>query len=150
MEEKGKGLNGALSAAMSHAFADGSAAVLVLPADLPMIMPDEVRTVIAASDGLTQAIGVEASRDGGTNALLIPVRYTIQPAYGVDSFARHRGLVEAAGTTLLAVDAPGIAFDLDTTEELAWAEANIPDFGTDVDSWESWMQAGAQASTNSG
>jgi 2-phospho-L-lactate guanylyltransferase len=149
-EEEEEGLNGALSAAMGHAFADGSAAVLALPADLPMITADEVRTVIAACNGLTQAVGVEAMRDGGTNALLIPVRYTIQPAYGVDSFARHRELVEAAGTTLQAVDAPGIAFDLDTAEELAWAEANIPDFWADVDSWESWVQAGAWASTNSG
>ncbi len=149
-EDEGGGLNGALLAAMGHAFADGANAVLILPADLPMITTDEVRAVIAASDGLTQAVGVAATRDGGTNALLIPAQYAIQPAYGVDSFARHRGLIKAAGATLLTVDAPGIAFDLDTAEELAWAEANVEGFAADVDSWESWMQTGARAAANPG
>lgn len=149
-QDEGGGLNGALSAAMGHAFADGAGAVLILPADLPMITADEVCAVIAASDGLTQVAGVEAKRDGGTNALLIPARYAIQPAYGLDSFARHRGLVDAVGATLRTVDAPGIAFDLDTAEELAWAEANIGGFAADVDSWESWLQAGARAAANSG
>ena len=149
-QDEGGGLNGALSAAMEHAFADGAGAVLILPADLPMITADEVGRVIAASHGLTQAVGVEASRDGGTNALLIPAQYAIHPAYGVDSFARHRGLLEAAGASLEAVDAPGIAFDLDTAEELAWAESNIEGFSADVDSWESWLQAGARTAANSG
>ena len=150
VEDEGGGLNGALAAAMGHAFADGASAVLILPADLPMITTDEVRAVIAASDGLTQAVGVAASRDGGTNALLIPARYAIQPAYGLDSFARHRELIEAVGTTLQAVDAPGIAFDLDTAEELAWAEANVEGFAADVGSWEFWMQTGARTSTSPG
>jgi 2-phospho-L-lactate/phosphoenolpyruvate guanylyltransferase len=150
VKEEGEGLNGALSAAMGHAFADGASAVIILPADLPMITADEVRRVIAASDGLTQAVGVAATRDGGTNALLIPARYAIQPAYGVDSFARHRGLIDAAGATLQTIDAPGIAFDLDTAEELAWAETDVEGFAADVDSWESWMRAGARAAANSG
>lgn len=149
-EDEGGGLNGALLATMGHSFADGASAVLILPADLPLITSDEVRAVIVTSDRLTQTVGVAASRDGGTNALLIPARYAIHPAYGVDSFARHRGLIEAAGATLRTVDAPGIAFDLDTAEELAWAEANIENFTTDVDSWESWMQTGARAAASPG
>ena len=123
------GLNPSLWSAMRTAYAGGAQAALFLPADLPLITREDVLAVAEASRGYSRPVGVEAAGDGGTNALLVPAACAFEPRLGEDSFAKHRAAAEAAGSPLVAVDAPNLAFDVDTAADYAWAKANVAGFG---------------------
>ncbi|MCH7607493.1 MAG: 2-phospho-L-lactate guanylyltransferase [Chloroflexi bacterium] len=134
------GLNAALASAMRTAYADGAQAALFLPADLPLIERDDVLALAEASRGYARPVGVEAAADGGTNALLVPASCAFEPRLGEDSFAKHRAAAEAAGSPLVALDAPNIAFDVDTAADYAWAKANVDGFAAALDAWGAWLE----------
>ncbi len=140
--EEGNDLNGSLWLAMDARFREGAAATLFLPADLPQATPEDVTAVVAASVGLSRPVGVRASGDGGTNALLLPAACAFQPAFGEQSFRRHVELAAARGALLETPAAPGLAFDIDTPEDLAWAEIAIAGFTGEADRWEEWLRRG--------
>ena len=133
------GLNATLWSAMRTAYADGAQAALFLPADLPLIIPEDVFAVAEASQGYARPVGVEAAADGGTNALLVPASCAFEPRLGEDSFAKHRAAAEAAGSPLVALDAPNLAFDVDTAADYAWAKANVDGFATALGAWGAWL-----------
>lgn len=135
------GLNAALASAMRAAYADGAQAALFLPADLPLIERADVLALAEASRGYARPVGVEAAADGGTNALLVPASCAFEPRLGEDSFAKHRAAAEAAGPPLVALDAPNIAFDVDTAADYAWAKANVDGFAAALDAWGAWLDA---------
>lgn len=134
------GLNASLWAAMRAAYADGAQAALFLPADLPLIEREDVLAVAEASQGYARPVGVEAVSDGGTNALLVPASCAFEPRLGEDSFAKHRAAAEAAGSPLVALDAPNVAFDVDTAADYAWAKANVHGFASALDAWGAWLE----------
>ncbi|MBM3939989.1 MAG: 2-phospho-L-lactate guanylyltransferase [SAR202 cluster bacterium] len=136
LDDHGADLNGTVLHGMLRAYEEGSAAALFLPADLPMATPDDIHAIVAASDGLTRPVGVEATNDGGTNALLIPAGLDVTPALGHRSYSRHRMAVERAGSRLTPAPAFGLVFDLDEPDDLAYAKANIPGFVAGLDHWE--------------
>jgi 2-phospho-L-lactate guanylyltransferase len=117
--DPGPDLNAAL-AAMIAAAAAGRArrGVLVLAADLPWVGPADVQALLAA--GRRGALVLAPSGDGtGTNALLVPPGVSFRPAYGEGSRAAHRERARACGLHLVEVYRPGLAFDLDTPDDLA-------------------------------
>ena len=138
--EKGNDLNTSLWLAMGARFKEGAAATLFLPADLPQATPGDVTAVVAASVGLSRPVGVRASGDGGTNALLLPTACAFPPALGEQSFRRHEELAVARGAPLETPLAPGLAFDIDTPEDLAWAETTVTGFTGEADRWEEWLR----------
>jgi len=59
----------------------------------------------------------------GTNALALRPPGVINFRFGTGSFAAHAAEVERAGVPCVAVNRAGLAFDLDTPEDLArWLE----------------------------
>lgn len=128
--ERAPGLNGAISAARSVAVARGATAVLVLPADLPAISAGAVDDVIAAADAARtpDALGLVAlvtdQHGRGTNALLIAPPGRIDPLFGQASRELHRAAAAAAGARFIELDGP-LALDVDTTDDLAVAEATV-------------------------
>ena len=59
----------------------------------------------------------------GTNGLVLRPPGVIGFRFGTGSFAKHVAEVEQAGVPLVAVNRTGLAFDLDTPEDLArWLE----------------------------
>lgn len=129
------GLNPILSLAMKKAFKEGFSAALILPGDLPMIRAEDIQEIISASAGMSLPVGVPAAKDGGTNALLIPSTWAIEPSYGVKSFLQHKAKFEAKGTTIKSMHLEGVQFDLDTIEDLAWATNNIHDLKAQIEFW---------------
>lgn len=109
-------LNEALtSAAETLARRDGDRLV-VLAADLPLATSDDIAAVAQARAD----IAVAPSRDGGTNALALPLPVGAGAfRFGVDSARRHLAGAEEAGLRSLRLDLPNLAFDLDTPEDLA-------------------------------
>lgn len=114
------GLNQAVTFGAAHAAAEDVTAILVLPADLPFVRPEDIELMVApladpARPTWLAAICPDEVKDG-TNALLLapPGDFTFH--YGPGSFSRH--LAEAAARGVVQViAAPGLRFDLDTESD---------------------------------
>ncbi|HVA30167.1 MAG TPA: 2-phospho-L-lactate guanylyltransferase [Gaiellaceae bacterium] len=90
--------------------------ILVVNADVPCVVPDDLRALLAATPAGGVAL-VEAL-DGTTNALSLPAPEVFAPLYGRNSAARFRAHVEALGLSAVAVAVPNLADDVDTLEDL--------------------------------
>ncbi len=89
-------LNRALTAARAEALACGADALLILPADLPLLTAADMRALAQRGRALGRGVVIAPSGDGGTNALLLIPPDALTFAYGPDSFARHVQQAHAA------------------------------------------------------
>jgi 2-phospho-L-lactate guanylyltransferase len=124
------GLNPALQQAQAVAAAAGASHLLILPADLPLLQSADVTALLAAlppvgeteaESNADHAAGVVIAPDrgtGGTNALLLSPPDLIAPAFGEDSFVRHRALALSVGAVCTVVEREGLALDLDTPADV--------------------------------
>jgi 2-phospho-L-lactate/phosphoenolpyruvate guanylyltransferase len=90
--------------------------VLVVNADLPCVVPDDLRALLAAAapDGIAL---VEAS-DGTTNALSLPEAAAFAPLYGAGSAARFEEHAAELGLAVVTVSIPNLLDDVDTLDDL--------------------------------
>ena len=110
------GLNEALTSAAKTLALRNADRLVVLAADLPLATSDDITAVAQARADVALA----PSRDGGTNALALPLPVgAIAFRFGADSARRHLAGAEEAGLQSLRLDLPNLAFDLDTPEDLA-------------------------------
>jgi 2-phospho-L-lactate guanylyltransferase len=95
------------------------AGALVVMADLPWITVSDVRSLVAALVRADVVVAPDASRHG-TNALALSSRGRMGTAFGSgESFAEHLARAANAGLTTQIVESRGLAFDIDTPEDLA-------------------------------
>ncbi|GIW08444.1 MAG: hypothetical protein KatS3mg060_3249 [Dehalococcoidia bacterium] len=117
--DPGNGLNAAVAAGVA---AVGEAdAVLVVPADLPLLTVGAIERLVGrlgAVTGAPQVVLAPDRRHDGTNALLIAPPTSVQPAFGPASFTIHREAASASGAVVLIHDDPAFALDLDLPEDL--------------------------------
>lgn len=131
-------LNLALTRAAHIAAARDASGVLVLPADLPLVTPEDIRMMLAGITPNLQVpragtgnhnghLGYHISRnvaicpdknEDGTNALYVSPPVGFEFSYGDRSFERHLREAERLGIPARIVHAPGLKFDLDTEEDL--------------------------------
>ena len=117
LPDPGGGLNAALESARALIAAEGADEILVLPADLPLVTSSDVDAIIAR--GRAAGFAMAGDRAGtGTNALFLPTLAPIAFRFGIDSLARHLAEAQRAGFPGVVVDLPGLAFDVDTPEDL--------------------------------
>jgi 2-phospho-L-lactate guanylyltransferase len=132
LEAPPHGLNEALSQAAAIVRERGATMAATLSCDLPFLIPDELRALIAAAieqDGLA----IAADRAGsGTNALAIAPIGAIPYLYGPGSFAAHERAAAAAGRRLAVVRRAGLMFDIDTPDDLEQMEAIKREHGRTV------------------
>jgi 2-phospho-L-lactate guanylyltransferase len=103
-----------------------SAAVLVVPADVPFATVADLRLVISEL-GRYPVVLVPASSDGGTNALAMRKPGLIAPSFGDDSFARHQALARRGGADCGIVRTEGLGRDIDCPEDLLfWSGSKKP------------------------
>jgi 2-phospho-L-lactate guanylyltransferase len=123
--QRGMGLNEGLEQARFDALVEDVRTMIVLHGDLPNLQATDVEVLLDAlpADG-SPGVAIAPDRAGtGTNALVLRPPGVIQFRFGVGSFAKHVAEVERAGVPLVAVNRAGLAFDLDTPEDLArWLE----------------------------
>lgn len=119
-------LNAALRQAQTAAGDGGARALLIVPADLPLIAALDVTAILGAGATASVVIAPDRAADG-TNALLLAPPAALTPSFGVASFARHRTLAGEAGLACGAIERPGLALDLDTPEDVAVLLASAPD-----------------------
>ena len=92
--------------------------VLIVPADLPLITPQDVRSMLeCAYDPPVVVVAPDRHRQG-TNALLVCPVGLIQYDFGPGSFQRHCERARQAGARLEICDLPSLALDVDLPEDL--------------------------------
>ncbi len=111
-------LNQALTQAQAFAQAQGADAVLVLPADLPLLTPADVRLLYRRGLEGPDRVVMAPSDDGGTNALLLRPPGAIPFRFGPDSCWRHWQLAQDRGLAVEVVSTPGLTLDLDAPRDL--------------------------------
>jgi 2-phospho-L-lactate/phosphoenolpyruvate guanylyltransferase len=118
LEDGAPQFNTALKRATIVARAQGARAVLILPADLPLVEPSDLEALL--SQGLTPPVVVIASdrRLDGTNCLFINPAGLIDYSYGPGSFQRHCQRANESGAKLMVVNSERIGLDLDLPEDL--------------------------------
>lgn len=118
VQERGEGLNRALEQGRQQALAWGADAILVLPADLPLLTADDIRGLYRLATNGT-GIVIAPSADGGTNALLLRPATALRFAFGLHSFAYHCALAQLAGLPCQLFQSSTLSFDLDSPTDLA-------------------------------
>ena len=113
LDDPGAGQGPAVQAALQ---ALGPGDILVVNADLPCVVPDDLRALLAATPAGGAAL-VEAL-DGTTNALSISAPEIFAPLYGSGSATRFREHIESLGLQAVAAAVPNLADDVDTLEDL--------------------------------
>lgn len=117
--QRGEGLNPALEEGRQWAVERGASELLVLPADLPLLIAEDVRSVIDCEKGEPAvAISPDASHTG-TNALLLRPPDAIPFAFGPGSFETHQRSARERNVEISVVEQTHLSFDLDTREDFA-------------------------------
>ena len=116
LRESGYGLNAALDAAREQVLEWQAEAILVLPADLPWITEGDLADLVSA--GTARSIVLAPSQDGGTNALLLRPPSAIKFLYGKGSARRHADMAEERGLSVVLLERPTLAFDIDSPVDL--------------------------------
>ena len=119
-------LNRALVRATLVARRYNVSAVLVLPADLPLLTREDIESLIARGSDPPVVVIAPDRRRSGTNALLSSPPGLIEYAFGPQSFPRHLEHARAAGVRLEICELPSLALDVDMPEDLLRLESERP------------------------
>ncbi len=117
LEELGDDLNDTLKKAFELAFKQGKSALYVA-GDLPFLKPADIHSMLQASRSQGNVTLAPARRDGGTNAILVPVGVPMQPELGQGSFMKHLTQAARLETSVAINSSQGLGFDLDVVDDL--------------------------------
>ena len=125
------------SAAVNQMVAEllsSAARILSIAIDLPRLAPSEIDFALEAA---AEPVTLIPSRDWtGTNGVVFISPAHIAMDYGEGSFRRHLSKAAAAGHRADVMSLPGIAFDIDTPEDL---ELFMNDPRKDSETWRYLM-----------
>ena len=88
-----------------------------IPADLPLLSPEDVEEALRMSEGGAM-LTICPAHDGGTNGLIIPPDMVFAPRLGHESFKRHVEEASELGVGIRLFSSPGFESDLDTMDDL--------------------------------
>jgi 2-phospho-L-lactate/phosphoenolpyruvate guanylyltransferase len=130
--DPGTGLNGAIQSAAAR-LSGHVDAMLVLPADIPLVTREDVARLVELADSRRQmapqmVIVTDALRSG-TNALLLAPPMLVTPRFGPASLGAHLRAAREAGVRALVHDCPNIARDIDEPRDVAWLLEHSRDSG---------------------
>jgi 2-phospho-L-lactate guanylyltransferase len=111
--DPGGGQGAAVAAALLEM---GAGSVLVVNADLPWLVADDLLALEAATP--EPGIAIAAATDGTTNALGLSDTTLFAPLYGSESAARFRAHAERSGVAAVDIIRPGLQNDVDTVADL--------------------------------
>ena len=114
VDDPGGGQGAATAAALAHV--ESGQPVLVVNADVPCVVPHDLRTLLGAAE--LGALGYVEAGDGTTNALALPDAALFAPLYGAGSANRFRAHAQEAGVTPIACAIPNLTDDVDTVDDL--------------------------------
>jgi 2-phospho-L-lactate/phosphoenolpyruvate guanylyltransferase len=113
VEDPGGGQGPAVAAAVAGL---EPGAILIVNADVPCVVPNDLRALLAATPA--GGIALVEALDGTTNALSISVAGVFAPLYGRDSAVRFQAHARELGLQPVSAAIPNLADDIDTIEDL--------------------------------
>lgn len=111
-------LNNALRRASLFSRAFSTEGVLIVPADIPLLTPQDVKDFLSNRTNPPVLVISPDRRRQGTNMLLINPADLLTFSYGQDSFNRHVALARSHGADVVIYENKRIALDLDIPEDL--------------------------------
>ncbi len=121
-------LNMALARATIVAKNYATRGVLVVPADLPLITPEDVHGMLERAKEPPVVVVAPDRHHHGTNALLVCPVGLIDYDFGPDSFRRHCERAIQAGARLEICELPSFALDMDLPEDLELVSKELDRF----------------------
>jgi len=118
LEDGAPQFNTAIKRATIVAKAQGARAVLILPADLPLIRPSDLKALLRRGKKPPVVVIAPDRRLDGTNGLFVNPAGLIEYGYGPGSFQRHSQRAAEAGARLEVVNSDRLGLDLDLPEDL--------------------------------
>jgi len=118
MESGSPELNNALMRATQVVTAWNGSAVLILPADLPLIQPADVSAICELGDDFNTVVIATDQYQDGTNALFVSPPGLIPYSYGIGSYNRHIEAAKAVGATVKRYDSERLMLDIDLPADL--------------------------------
>ena len=122
LEDGSPQLNTALRRATAVAQVYSTEAVLILPADLPLLTAEDIRAIIRKADRSPVVVISPDRRETGTNALLVSPAGLMDYSFGVGSFQRHCDRAIKFSIPLEIIHLPTVALDLDLPEDLEYLQ----------------------------
>jgi 2-phospho-L-lactate guanylyltransferase (CobY/MobA/RfbA family) len=119
-EDPGSGQGAAVAAAL-RGLRNGR--TLVVNADLPCVIPEDLRALESATPD--EGLAFVAARDGTTNALGLSSPSVFAPLYGPGSAERFRTHAHTLGVAFVRAAIPNLADDVDSLEDLERVEFRI-------------------------
>ncbi|MGE3989481.1 2-phospho-L-lactate guanylyltransferase [Pseudorhodoplanes sp.] len=112
-------LNSTLNLSAKRLAAEKCDRILILPTDIPLAMPEDLRTLVAThlerGDHLTVAT---ARKDFGTNGLVMAPPASIPVCFGTLSGLRHVESAQEHGLNAHALSVPGLDLDIDEPADI--------------------------------
>jgi 2-phospho-L-lactate guanylyltransferase (CobY/MobA/RfbA family) len=90
--------------------------VLIVNADLPAVVPEDLRALLTVAP--PRGIALVEALDGTTNALCLPAPEVFAPLYGAGSAARFAAHAAGLGLDAIRASIPGLRDDVDTLTDL--------------------------------
>ena len=121
-EEEERGETEAVVFALAELKQRGIQAVLVIPADIPLVCASDIELLlehVSGHDSTTPFSLLVPSHDRmGTNALLLSPPDVIELRFGYDSFSYHLSEVAAKGLPLRVLENKRIGLDIDEPKDM--------------------------------
>jgi 2-phospho-L-lactate guanylyltransferase len=118
LEDGAPQFNTAIQRATIVAQTQGARAVLILPADLPLVEASDLKALLSLGQIPPTVVIAPDRRKDGTNTLFINPAGLIEYGYGPGSFQLHCQRATEAGAKLEVVNCERIGLDLDLPEDL--------------------------------
>lgn len=120
-------LNNALLRASLFSMAFSTKGVLIVPADLPKLTPEDVFNFLAERTKPPMIVITPDRRQQGTNMLLIDPPDLLTFSFGEDSYKQHCNLAKSRGAQVNVHENKNIALDLDIPEDYDLLRSKISD-----------------------
>lgn len=111
-------LNKALMRATQFVARWKAGAILILPADLPLIAPEDISNIVDMGRAERSMVIATDQYSDGTNALFTRPPGLIEYAYGMGSFQRHIELGRQAGAEVKLYHSERLSLDIDLPSDL--------------------------------
>ncbi len=111
-------LNNALQRAAQLLMAWGADATLMLPADVPLIMAEDVENIIQRGEAYHSVVITPDRFQDGTNAIMAHPPDVIDLSFGAGSFAQHQANARRVEAAVCIYESERIGLDVDTPDDL--------------------------------
>ncbi len=118
-DSENAGVGAAAEMAARHLAREGRDGMLLIPADLPLIRPEDIAAIVRAHRAAPSVTLVPASVDGGTNALACSPPDAIGFRFGADSFRLHREAARERGIEATVLELARVGRDIDRPDDIA-------------------------------